>query len=392
MSDFVHLHNHSDYSLLKGAASISGMVRRASDLQMPALALTDDGNLFGALTFYHSCREREIKPIIGCDFFVAPSSRHRKSGLDGANRNGKVVLLARNREGYKNLIRLSSIGYLEGFYYRPRIDHEVMEAHSEGLLMLTGSLSGEIPRLLLANRRDEARELLTWYQRVYGDENVYLELTNNGIPEQKVLGEMLTELGRAADVPLVAANDTHYISRADANAQDVLLCIGSNRKKSETNRFKFSTEEFYLKDATEMRQIFPEHPEALSNTVAIAERCNLEIDLPGPKFPVYEIPATFQEKDEYLRHLVTEGLKERYNPVSDEIRARADYELGVITSMDFTGYFLIVWDFIKYARDNDIPVGPGRGSGAGSIVAYALKITDIDPLQYGLLFERFLNP
>ena len=392
VSDFVHLHNHSDYSLLKGAATIPGMVQRARDLKMPALALTDDGNLFGALTFYHECRDHGLKPIIGCDFFVAPSSRHRKSGLDGANRNGRVVLLARNREGYKNLIRLSSIGYLEGFYYRPRIDHEAMEAHNEGLLLLTGSISGEIPRLLLANRKDEAQELLSWYRRVYGDDNVFLELTNHGIPEQKVLGEMLTELGRAENVPLVAANDTHYISRADANAQDVLLCIGSNRKKAETNRFKFSTEEFYLKDASEMRQLFPETPDALTTSVMIADRCNLEIDLPGPKFPVYEIPATFPEKDEYLRHLVHEGLKERYNPVSEEIRRRAEYELGVITSMDFTGYFLIVWDFIKYARDNDIPVGPGRGSGAGSIVAYALKITDIDPLQYGLLFERFLNP
>ena len=392
MPSFVHLHNHSDYSLLKGAAAIPRLISRAVELEMPALALTDDGNLFGALSFYQECRSRGIKPIIGCDFFVAPSSRLRKSGLDGASRNGRVVLLAKDRRGYKNLIRLSSIGYLEGFYYRPRIDHEVMEAHREGLIALTGSLSGEIPRLLLANRREEARELLQWYVTLYGEGNVYLELTNHGIPEQKVLNEMLVELGKTSGVPVAAANDTHYVYKDDANAQDILLCIGSNRKKAETNRFKFSTQEFYLKTADEMAAAFPDYPDALEVTSEIAERCNLEIDLPGPRFPVYEIPSSFAEKDAYLRHLVHEGLGRRYTPVTEEVIARAEYELGVITSMDFTGYFLIVWDFIKYARDNDIPVGPGRGSGAGSIVAYALKITDIDPLKYGLLFERFLNP
>lgn len=368
------------------------MVARAKELGMTALALTDDGNLFGALSFYHACRTAEIKPIIGCDFFVAPSSRHRKSGLDGASRNGRVVLLARNREGYKNLIKLSSIGFLEGFYYRPRIDHEVMEQYNEGLLLLTGSLSGEVPRLLLANRKEDARELLEWYRQVYGDDNVYLELTNHGIPEQSVLNEMLVEISSETGVPVVAANDTHYIAREDANAQDILLCIGSNRKKAETNRFKFSTSEFYIKNEEEMSRAFQNNPEALAATKEIAERCNLEIELPGPRFPVYEIPREFADKDSYLRHLVAEGLKERYEPITDDIRRRADYELDVITSMDFTGYFLIVWDFIKYARDNNIPVGPGRGSGAGSIVAYALKITDIEPLKYGLLFERFLNP
>jgi DNA polymerase-3 subunit alpha len=392
VSSFIHLHDHSDFSLLKGASTVERLVDRAVELEMPAIALTDDGNLFGALNFYKACREREVKPIIGCDFFVAPQSRHRKSGLDGANRNGRVVLLAKNADGYRSLIKLSSLGYLEGFYYRPRIDHEAMEEHREGLILLTGSISGEIPRLLLANRLDEARQLLGWYREIYGEENVFLEMCNHHIPEQQALNTMLASLSSESGAPLVAANDTHYITRDDANAQDVLLCIGSNRKKAETNRFKFSTEEFYVKSATEMAQLFPDHPEAVSVSAAIADRCDLTIDLPGPRFPVYEIPETFTGKDEYLRHLVDEGLKERYEPVTDEIRARAEYELDVIISMDFTGYFLIVWDFIKYARDNDIPVGPGRGSGAGSIVAYALKITDIEPLKYGLLFERFLNP
>ena len=392
MSGFVHLHVHSDFSLLKGAAAVDKLVVRAAELGMPALALTDDGNLFGALTFYKACRAHGINPIIGCDFYVAPQSRHRKSGLDGANRNGRVVLLARDAAGYRNLIHLSSIGYLEGFYYRPRIDHEVMEQHRDGLICLTGSLSGEVPRLLLANRLEDARELLLWYRSLYGDDGVFLELCNHGIPEQQALNTMLVRLSEETGVPLVAANDTHYVEREDANAQDILMCIGSNRKKDETNRFRFSSDEFYLKSDEEMRAAFPDHSAALARSGEIAERCRLEIDLPGPRFPVYRIPEGFDSRDAYLRHLVDEGLRERYHPVTDEIRARADYELEVITSMDFTGYFLIVWDFIKYARDNDIPVGPGRGSGAGSIVAYALRITDIEPLKYGLLFERFLNP
>ncbi len=389
---FIHLHNHSDFSLLKGASSIPGLVQRAQELEMPALALTDDGNLFGALEFYKKCRKAEIKPIIGCDFYVAPASRHRKSGLDGANRNGRIVLLARNSEGYHNLRLLSSIGYLEGFYYRPRIDHEVMEQHTAGLLALTGSMGGEIPRLLLANRSDEARELLEWYRSIYGPENVYLELNSHGIPEQQALNRLLRELATATGTPLVAANDTHYLTRDDANAQDILLCIGSNRKKAETNRFRFSTTEFYLKSPQEMQELFPDDQEALANTARIAEQCTLEIDLPGPKFPQYSIPAQFTSRDDFLRHITHQGIAERYHPVTEEIRARTEYELETIISMGFTGYFLIVWDFIKFARDNGIPVGPGRGSGAGSIVAYALKITDVEPLKYGLLFERFLNP
>ncbi|TVR68041.1 MAG: DNA polymerase III subunit alpha [Spirochaetaceae bacterium] len=392
MSGFIHLHNHSDFSLLKGASTIKGLVARARELEMPALAITDDGNLFGALSFYQACREAGIKPIIGCDFYVAPASRQRKTGLDGANRNGRLVLLARDREGYRNLMRLSSIGYLEGFYYRPRIDHEVIEAHAEGLIALTGSLGGELPRMLLANRQEEAEQLLAWYHRVFGKENVYLEMTSHGIPEQKVLNEMIRRLATATGTPLVAANDTHYLTRADANAQDVLLCIGSNRKKAETNRFRFSTPEFYLKSGEEMQALFPDDPEAIANTAVIADRCNLEIELPGPRFPSYSIPEQFSSRDEYLRHITREGLAERYQPVTEEISARAEYELDTIISMGFTGYFLIVWDFIKFARDNGIPVGPGRGSGAGSIVAYALRITDIEPLKYGLLFERFLNP
>ena len=389
---FVHLHNHSDFSLLKGASAIPALVKRAVELEMPAIAITDDGNLFGALDFYKKCIAAGIKPIIGCDFYVAPASRHRKSTLDGANRNGRVVLLAMNEIGYSNLRQLSSIGYLEGFYYRPRIDHEVMEQYAEGLLALTGSMGGEVPRLLLSNRTDEARQLLLWYRQVYGAEHVYIEVNNQNIPEQHALNRLLFQLAAETQTPVVAANDTHYLTRDDANAQDVLLCIGSNRKKSETNRFSFSTTEFYIKSEEEMSGLFPDHPEVITNTLAIAERCNLTIDLPGPRFPLYTIPAEFTSRDDYLRHITQEGLKDRYNPVTEEIQARAHYELETIISMGFTGYFLIVWDFIRFAREHDIPVGPGRGSGAGSIVAYALQITDVEPLKYGLLFERFLNP
>ena len=238
----------------------------------------------------------------------------------------------------------------------------------------------------------DARDLLTWYKKIYGEQNVYLEVCNHEIPEQRALNTMLFELGQESSTPVVAANDTHYITREDANAQDVLLCIGSNHQKSDTNRFKFSTEEFYIKSDAEMSQAFPNHPEVIENSIKIAERCNLTIDLPGPILPIYEIPEGFTDKDDYLRHIVHEGLIERYGEITPQIRKRAEYELEIIISMDFTGYFLIVWDFIKYGHDNGIPVGPGRGSGAGSIVAYAMRITDIDPLKYNLLFERFLNP
>ncbi len=368
------------------------MVARAAELGMDALALTDDGNLFGALEFYKACSDAGIKPIIGCEFYVAPSSRTSRSTLDGPNRNGRVVLLARNEQGYKNLMRLSTIGYVEGFYYKPRIDHEAMSHCADGLILLTGGLSGEIPRLLLANKGGEAREVLDWYRKLYGSTNVYLELTDHGIPEERALTSLLRELAAETNTPLVAANDCHYLQRDDANAQDVLLCIGTGKKKNETNRFRFSTEEFYIKTAEEMSERFSTVPESLSITREIADRCNLSIDLPGPRFPDYEIPTDFASRDDYLTHLTHAGLAERYDVVSDEIRSRADYELEVIKSMGYTGYFLIVWDFIRFARESDIPVGPGRGSGAGSIVAYALTITDIDPLKYGLLFERFLNP
>jgi DNA polymerase III subunit alpha len=390
--DFVHLHTHSDYSLLRSAAKISSLVARAKELGMSHLALTDEGSMFGALEFYKACRNADIVPILGCDFFVAPGSRHEKSSQESGNRYTRIVLLARNAVGYRNLLILSSKGYTEGFYYRPRIDRELLETHAEGLIALSGGISGEIPLLIRHNRLEEAEELARHYQSLYGPGGFYLELQDHGLVEERTVNEGLRAIHEATGIPLVAANEIFYVHREDAPAQDVLMCIGSNRKRDETDRFRFSTDEFYLKTGEEMAALFGDTPEALSNTRVIAESCNLEIDLPGPRFPDYQIPEEFDSPDSYLRHLAREGLDHRYSEVTPELEERLTYELDTIISMGFTGYFLIVWDFIAFARSQGIPVGPGRGSGAGSLVAYSLQITDIDPLKYGLLFERFLNP
>ncbi len=392
MAEFAHLHVHSDYSLLRSTASIPSLVARAAELGYTHLAITDDGNMFGALEFYKACRDRGITPVVGCDFFVVENADPEVGATETGKRFFRLVLLARNAEGYKTLMRLSSRAYTEGFYYRPRIDPAMLEADHNGVIGLSGSVSGEIPSLLLRNRREEAYRRAAWYRDLLGPENFYLELQNQRIPEQATVNPQLVELGRELGIPLVATNECYYVHKEDANAQDILMCVGSGRKKNETNRFRFSSDEFYLKSPEEMRTLFAELPEAVENSVRIAERCNLEIELPGPIFPDYHIPQEFESDDAYLRHITYEGLRSRYDTLSEEITERADYELDTIIGMGFTGYFLIVWDFIAFARNHDIPVGPGRGSGAGSIVAYALQITDIDPLKYGLLFERFLNP
>jgi DNA polymerase III subunit alpha len=389
---FVSLHNHTDYSLLRASSRIKDLVARAAELEMPALAITDDGNLFGALEFYTECRKAGISPIIGCDFYVTSGSRHSKTQADSGLRANRLVLLARSDTGYRNLIKLSSAAYTEGFYYRPRIDDELLELYHDDLICLTGSVSGDIPRLILMNQQEEAEARARWYRDLFGPENFYFELNDHGIPEQAVLNRTLVEMSGRLEIPLVAANESYYVYQDDANAHDTLLCIGSGKKKNDSSRFRFSTTEFYLKSTDEIAGRFADHPEAVANTARIAERCSLEIELPGPMFPHYEIPVEFDDPDAYLRHLANEGLAERYETVTEELRQRLGYELDVIISMGFTGYFLIVWDFIAYARNHDIPVGPGRGSGAGSIVAYSLQITDIDPIKYGLLFERFLNP
>jgi len=392
--DFVHLHVHSDYSLLDGASSIKQLVTTAKNLGQTALALTDHGNMFAALRFFRECKAQGIKPVIGCEVYVANGSRFGKpeNTNTGVRKYFHLILLAETETGYRNLMVLCSKGYTEGMYYKPRIDEELLTQYSEGLICLSACLAGELPSLLLQGKKAEAEAHVRRYRSIFGIGNYFIELQKHGIADEEKVAPMLIEMARKIGVPMVVTNDAHYAEQKDAVAQDILLCIGTKKNRSDTNRMKFETDQFYLKSAEEMEQLFPGYPEMLSNTCRIAERCNFEIPQPGPLLPVYQIPEDFATKEEYITHLVHEGLKKRYNPVTEEMTQRADYELGIIMKMDFVGYFLIVWDFINWAKEHGIPVGPGRGSGAGSIVAYAMRITDIDPLKYKLLFERFLNP
>jgi len=392
MNEFVHLHVHSDYSLLDGASSISTLVAKAKNLGMRHLAITDHGNMFGVLKFFKECKAAGINPIIGSEFYMAPNSRFDKTGNEKGGKNYHLVLLATSETGYRNLIKLSSLSYTEGFYYRPRIDEESLVRHSRDLIAMTACLGGEIPSLILAGKTKEAELRARRFREIMGDGNFYLELQDHGLPDQKKVNPVLIEISRKTGIPLVATNDLHYADPDDFVAQDILLCIGTNRKRDETGRMRFENDQFYLKSADEMAVAFPNCPEALLNTVRIAERCAVVIPQPGPLLPEFDLPAGFADTAAYMRHLTYEGLTRRYPKGGPEIKARADFELDVIIKMDFTGYFLIVADFINWAKEKGIPVGPGRGSGAGSIVAYALRITDIDPLKYNLLFERFLNP
>ncbi|HEY9053609.1 MAG TPA: DNA polymerase III subunit alpha [Rectinemataceae bacterium] len=392
MAEFVHLHNHTDYSLLDGAAPVEKLAAAAKGQGMRGIAITDHGNLFGALSFYDACRKEGINPIVGFEAYMASGSLKDHVGSESGNKYWHFILLAENEEGYRNLIKLSSIAYTEGFYYKPRIDDEVLASHSRGIIASSACLAGEIPSLILAGKPEAAEKRALYYRELFGPERFYLELQDHGLEEQKLVNRELISLSRRSGIPLIATNDLHYIKKEDASAQDILLCVGTNRKRADQTRMRFPNNQFYLKSAQEMEALFPETPEALSNTLKIEEMARLKIEFPGPLLPDYEIPRGFDSPEAYIRHLTMEGLAKRYPNASKEILERAEYELSVITKMGFTGYFLIVWDFIDWAKRHGIPVGPGRGSGAGSIVAYALRITDIDPLKYDLLFERFLNP
>jgi DNA polymerase-3 subunit alpha len=332
------------------------------------------------------------QPIIGCEFYVAPGSRTDRSEGEGRAKYYHLILLAKNEEGYRNLMLLTSRSFTEGMYYKPRIDEELLRQYSGGLVCLSACLAGQLPSLLLEGKEAEAEAFVRRYRDIFGDGNYYIELQDHGIREQRQVAPLLIAMARRLGVPMVVTNDAHYCLKKDYVAQDILLCIGTKRTRNEPGRMRFEGSEFYLKDGDEMAALFPGYPEMLSNTVRIAQMCAVEIPQPGPLLPVYEVPEGFKGREDYIRHLVAEGLKTRYPAVTGEIRERAEYELSVIVKMDFVGYFLIVWDFIDWAKRHGIPVGPGRGSGAGSIVAYALRITDIDPLRYKLLFERFLNP
>ena len=389
-TNFVHLHCHSEYSLLDGAARINDMIKQAASLGMPALALTDHGTMFGVIDFYRAAREAGVKPILGCEVYVSPRSRFQKE----AKRDDSqfhLVLLAENNTGYRNLMRLVSSGYLEGFYYKPRVDRALLKDCSEGLIALSACLAGEVPSLILQGQVEKARQVAREYREIFGPDNFFLELHDHGLPEQKIVNEKLLEISKAEGIPLVAANDVHYLSRQDAGVHDVLLCIQTGKTVEETERMKFETEEFYFKTAEEMEDLFTEYEGALSNSLKIAERCNVEKDFSKRYLPEYHLPEG-KNPDDYLKELCYKGLETRYSEITPQIKERLEYELQVISKMDYSHYFLIVWDLIEYAKREKVIVGPGRGSAAGSLVAYSLGITNIDPLRYSLLFERFLNP
>jgi len=438
MTDFIHLHVHSDYSLADAAVSVKSLVNRAQELNMSHLALTDHGNLFGAMEFIASCNEtgnfakaekkegeesnqeqkKPVKAIIGCEVYVSPGSRFDKKGTEHENKYFHLVLLAASRKGYFNLVKLCSLAYTEGFYYRPRIDEEILSMFHEGLIALSACASGEIPRLIQAGKISEAEKKALYYRDVFGydadgNPNFYLEIMDHGIPSgalqgadlsQKEINEIVVKISRNTGIPLVATNDVHYLNRDDYVAHDILLCIGTGKVRTEERRKKYYGDQFYFKSGDEMLELFSEYPEAIENTVRIARRC--DTDVPDRRkevsqyLPDFKLPQGFDNIDNYLKHITMQGLEKRYAMNADgnngakweDIKKRAEYELEIIISMGFTGYFLIVSDFVNYAREHGIPVGPGRGSGAGSIVAYSLRITDIDPLKYSLLFERFLNP
>ena len=427
VSNFVHLHVHSDYSLLDSCAKLDNLIAKAKSLNMPALALTDHGNMFGVLNFEHICHANGINPIVGEEFYVAYGSHLEKNdvpysrkGEDGERHAHyfHLILLCENETGYKNMSWLSSIGYTEGLYYgKPRIDFELLEKYHEGLICCSACIAGELPQLLLAGRDDEAKELALKYKNLFGKDHYYIEIQDHGLEEQKIVNKKLIALARELDIPLVATNDVHYVEKEDAVAQDILRCIGFKKLYNEPHQTMGGSGNcnWYFKTENEMRQLFPDCPEAIDNTIKIANMCNLTI----PQYktqelkdclPRFKLPDEFcthgddykSDQDDYVRYIVEEGLKKRYKEITPEIRKRAEYELGIIFQMGFSGYFLIVWEFINWAKstwDNVnnkpkhyIPIGPGRGSGAGSLVAYAMTITDIDPFKYGLIFERFLNP
>ena len=387
---FCHLHTHTEYSLLDGEASIKKLVARVKELGMDSCAITDHGSMYGVVDFYREAKAQGIHPVIGCEVYMAPRSRFDKVH-DIDNKTSHLILLAENQRGYKNLIKLVSAGYIDGFYYKPRIDFEMLKEHSEGIIALSACIAGEVPKALLRGDYDEAKKIALKYAEVLGKDNYFLEIQDHGLSEQKRIIPDMLRLSEETGIGLVATNDIHYLKKEDAKYQDVLMCIQMEKKVDDPDRMKFETEEFYIKSPEEMTSLFEYVPQAIENTEKIAKRCNVDFDFGTRHLPAYAVPDG-KDAFEYLRELCQSGLEKRYSPVSDELQKRLDYELGVIKSMGFVDYFLIVWDFIHFAKNNGVMVGPGRGSAAGSIVAYSLGITTVDPIKYGLIFERFLNP
>jgi DNA polymerase III subunit alpha len=386
---FVHLHVHTEYSLLDGAGRIRDLIARAKELGMPALAITDHGNMYGAIQFYQEAKKQGIKPIIGCELYVAPRAMDKKEGKqDAAHQH--LVLLAKNDKGYRNIIKLVSKASIEGFYYKPRIDLELLKENCDGLVALSGCLAGKISRKILENNMAEAREHVLEYKEIFG-EDFYLEIQNHGLAEQVQVRQGKEQLAAELDVKLIATNDVHYVYQEDAAAQDVLICIQTGSLLKDTKRMKFQSQDLYLRSPQEMMELFQDMPSSISNSLEIADKCNFEMELGKLHFPDYEVPSD-ETPDTYLRKICEEGVAKRYPNMIAEVKERLEYELGVIKNMGYAAYFLIVQDFVNYAKNNNIQVGPGRGSAAGSIVAYSINITNIDPLKYNLLFERFLNP
>lgn len=388
---FTHLHVHTEYSLLDGSNKIKECVKRVKELGMDSVAITDHGVMYGVIDFYRAARAEGIKPILGCEVYVAPNSRFDKELTGGEERYHHLVLLAENNQGYANLMKIVSRGFTEGYYYKPRVDMEVLREFHEGIIALSACLAGEVPRYIEKGMIEEAKQAALKYQDCFGKDNYFLELQDHGIPMQQTVNAALLSMSRELDIPLVATNDVHYTRAEDAQAHDILLCIQTGKVVTDENRMRYEGGQYFIKSEEQMKELFPYALEALENTHKIAERCNVEIEFGVTKLPKFEVPQGYDSWT-YLNKLCMDGLKERYPDDDGTLKERLDYELSTIRRMGYVDYFLIVWDFINYAKENGIPVGPGRGSAAGAIVSYCLKITDIDPIRYNLLFERFLNP
>lgn len=390
MSDFVHLHIHSEFSLLDGANRIKDLPVRAKELGMKAMAITDHGVMYGVIDFYKACKKEGIKPIIGCEVYVASRTRFDKEAQD--KKYYHLILLAKNNKGYQNLSKLVSLGFTEGYYYKPRIDLEILEKYHEGIICLSGCLAGAVSQAILNGNIEEAEKVAKWHHDVFG-EDYYLEIQNNGVKEQVMVNQKIIQIARRLNIPIVATNDAHYLKKEDAYNHEVLLCIQTGKRMTDEDRMRFETDELYVKSPEEMSEYFKNFPDAIENTLKIAEKCNVEFEFGHTILPNYDVPEEYATHYDYFKKLCDDGIKKRYgeNP-SQEILDRAAYELKIISQMGYVDYYLIVWDYINYAKSVGIPVGPGRGSGAGSILAYAIGITDIDPMKYNLLFERFLNP
>lgn len=389
--NFTHLHVHTEYSLLDGSNKIKEYVARVKELGMNSAAITDHGVMYGVIDFYRAAKEAGINPVIGCEVYVAPNSRFDKEAAGGDDRYYHLVLLAENNQGYSNLMKIVSKGFVEGFYYKPRVDMEVLENYSEGIIALSACLAGEVQKYLVRGMYEDAKKAALRYEGIFGKGNYFLELQDHGIPEQKMVNPQLLRMSKELDIGLVATNDVHYTYAEDESPHDILLCIQTAKKLDDEDRMRYEGGQYYVKSPEEMSNLFPYAPEALENTQKIADRCHVEIEFGVTKLPKYDVPDGYSSW-EYLNKLCFDGMDERYQPVTDDLRSRLEYELGIIKEMGYVDYFLIVWDFIKYAKDHDIIVGPGRGSAAGSLVSYTLGITTLDPIKYSLLFERFLNP